>query len=593
MSHAFLHSYIKSGDSNRHYSLCLAVESQGQITLLNDGHPVLFALNEQKKIGAPVLFRQPDGSLGLAAADHEGSEFILLYDCIEDWTFANERFIHVNASGIPIKEFSISYDQTNELYTLQWSDGSQGYMAVTRDWGTFSEPTTTDYAKTWADIAVTDAIQASSLQISPEECAALVLRYNKPQHTGFADTFGDITLPIGASAGELDLPSQVTAAYSDGSTKKFGVSWNTDSIDFQQPGVYALTGKIQQVQYPNPLIRERADPYIIYDNESGFYYFTASYPTYGHDANNEVQADGYDRIIIRRSRTLEGLATAEEIEVWNEENSDVSHRYIWAPELHKIGGKWYILCTASGEPDNVWGIRPIFIPCDGDVMDASAWSRDGHFAFNEANDGSFSLFSLDMTYFEHQGKHYVIWAEKPDTSRLYMATIDHTEPWRLTSPRMELAVPNYGWEQLRGHGIDEGPIVIKQAGRVYVFFSACTVDANYCMGYLHADENADLMKLDSWTKNPFPVLSTYDFEDGQQGPGHNSFTRDAQGNIVLCYHARTKGEPGDGGLDDPGRHARIKPIHFAHDGRPVLNMTLEEELKPHLSTITINITITD
>jgi GH43 family beta-xylosidase len=113
------------------------------------------------------------------------------------------------------------------------------------------------------------------------------------------------------------------------------------------------------------------------------------------------------------------------------------------------------------------------------------------------------------------------------------------------------------------------------------------------MGYLHADENADLMRQESWTKNPFPVLSTHDFDDGQQGPGHNSFTRDELGNTVLCYHSRTKGEPGDGGLDDPGRHARIKPIHFARDGRPVLNMSLEEELRPDLSSFSIKVKVLD
>jgi GH43 family beta-xylosidase len=593
MSHAILHSFIKEGDSNRHYALCLAVESQGQLTLLNDGQPVLFSLHDKKKMGSPVLFRKPDGKLGLAAATHEGSEYILLYDCAEDWTFMNERHVRVNKAGIPVKPFSISYSQAKEEFIVQWSDGSRGYAAVTSDWTTFSEPAMADFEKTQADIPVADAICVSSLLISSEEYAALIMRYNKPQHTGFAEAFSDMSLPVDANAGDLNLPDQITATYSDGSIKGFGITWDAEAVDFQRPGVYTLTGRIKQPQYPNPLIRERADPFIFHDNETGFYYFTASYPTYGHDHNNEIQADGYDRIMIRRSRTLEGLATAEEIEVWNEENSSINHRYIWAPELHKIGGKWYILCTASSEPDNVWGIRPMFIPCNGDVMEPSAWSRDGHYAINDVNDGSFSTFSLDMTYFQHLEQHYVIWAEKPAGSRLYMATIDPAQPWKLTSPRIELSVPDYAWEQGQGDQIDEGPVVIKHSGRVYVFFSACTVDANYCMGYLHADENADLMRQESWTKNPFPVLSTHDFDDGQQGPGHNSFTRDELGNTVLCYHSRTKGEPGDGGLDDPGRHARIKPIHFARDGRPVLNMSLEEELRPDLSSFSIKVKVLD
>ena len=55
------------------------------------------------------------------------------------------------------------------------------------------------------------------------------------------------------------------------------------------------------------LIEQRADPYIT-RAEDGFYYFTASYPMQG-----EMDPEGYDRIILRRSKTLEGLKTAEEI----------------------------------------------------------------------------------------------------------------------------------------------------------------------------------------------------------------------------------------------------------------------------------------
>ncbi|MDQ0114524.1 family 43 glycosylhydrolase [Paenibacillus harenae] len=591
MSHAHLYAYIQLGDSNRKSALCLAAKKLGQLVPLNEGQPVLFPLQGTKKLGSPVLFRKPDGKLGLAAADHDGSEYIFVYDCGEDWTFVNERYIRVNASGIPVRDLSVSYDKEFQIYRLMWSDGTDGYMAATEDWEQFSEPAGTDYTKSRSDITVEEAVQASRIAISDLEYAAFLRRYNKPHNTGITEVFPDLAAPPGSSLQQLGLPGQVTATYSDGSVKKLAVTWDATGVDFDKPGTYPLTGRIRQPQYPNPFIRERADPYIIHDAESGYYYFTASYPTYGHDGNNEVQPDGYDRIVIRRARTIEGLASAEETEVWNEENSSVNHRYIWAPELHNIQGKWYILCTAGVSADNVWSIRPIFIPCHGDVMDPAAWSRDGHWAVNETNDGSFGTFSLDMTYFEHRGTHYVIWAEKPAGSRLYMATIDPGQPWRLTSRRIELSAPDYAWEQAHGDQIDEGPAVIKQAGRILVFFSAGTVDANYCMGYLHADEDADLMNLDSWTKHPYPVLSTCDFSDGQQGPGHNSFTVDELGNAVLCYHARTEGEPGDGGLNDPGRHARVKSVHFAHDGRPILHMRAEDELHSAYADIAFSVKI--
>ena len=44
------------------------------------------------------------------------------------------------------------------------------------------------------------------------------------------------------------------------------------------------------VKYTNPLVRNRADPHI-FKHTDGYYYFTATAPE-------------YDRIILRRSRTL-------------------------------------------------------------------------------------------------------------------------------------------------------------------------------------------------------------------------------------------------------------------------------------------------
>ena len=65
---------------------------------------------------------------------------------------------------------------------------------------------------------------------------------------------------------------------------------------------------MQELKYNEPWIMQRADPYI-YKHESGMYYFTASVPA-------------YDKIILRESDTLEGLADATEhginmiLELW-------------------------------------------------------------------------------------------------------------------------------------------------------------------------------------------------------------------------------------------------------------------------------------
>jgi GH43 family beta-xylosidase len=106
-------------------------------------------------------------------------------------------------------------------------------------------------------------------------------------------------------------------------------------------------------------IQDRADPFVTKGSD-GWYYFTASYPMYGKD-----DKEGYDRIVLRRSKTIDGLKNAEEKVIWDEKNSDTSFRFIWAPEIHEINGKWYVLFAASGSENNVWDINCHAIMCEG------------------------------------------------------------------------------------------------------------------------------------------------------------------------------------------------------------------------------------
>lgn len=326
-------------------------------------------------------------------------------------------------------------------------------------------------------------------------------------------------------------------------------------------------------EYTNPLIEERADPYII-KADDGYYYFTASYPQRG---NSDSQ--GYDRVILRRSKTLEGLADAEEITIWDESESSTCHRYIWAPELHYIGGKWYVYFAGSSSASSVWDIRCYVLECDSQDPYTGNWTLH-RFEAAKGDNFSFTGFSLDMTYFEHNGDHYVIWAQKGTASDLYMAKIDPAEPWRLTSQPIMLATPEYYWEKARYH-VCEGPSVLITDEKVFVFYSAAGTGPEYCVGLLMADADATLMRVSSWTKLPEPVLTSTDLE-GEYGPGHNSFTVDEEGNVVFVYHARSEecflGECGFAGQDplvDPCRHARLRRVLWTEDGMPILNGVAE------------------
>ncbi|MBQ8122622.1 MAG: family 43 glycosylhydrolase [Ruminococcus sp.] len=428
------------------------------------------------------------------------------------------------------------------------------------------------------------------IPINADQYTALVNAY--PSDGLTAVNIGIQPKTVHANIGVKSIhPGKVTALYSDGGRAEMSVDWDMDEvygIDTSKPGTYTIHGKLHSSGdiYSDPFIQERADPFITTDGM--YYYFTASYPAYGSVDK------GYDRIILRRSDTVAGLAQAEEKTIWKAHSSGIMAKHIWAPEMHQIGGYWYMF-FAAGASDNIWAIRPYVLKCDGDPWTGN-WTECGQMQASSGDSESFANFSLDMTYFEHNGKHYVIWAEIKGDSSLFMAEIDPAQPWKLTSKPILLTKPEYSWE-LVNNRVNEGPAVMKANGKVYVFFSASGTGSEYCVGRLEADENADLMDVSSWKKLDRPVLKTADL-DGPSGPGHNSFVTDEHGDLLIIYHARPEshasqscGTYNKDPLYDPCRHTRIKRVVFDGNGDPVINLSDSAELADCYKTVTAKVIV--
>ncbi|MBQ3128047.1 MAG: family 43 glycosylhydrolase [Clostridia bacterium] len=350
------------------------------------------------------------------------------------------------------------------------------------------------------------------------------------------------------------------------------IGWIYAKIDYLVKDIQDLNdnGGILKKNKTDVFIENRADPYVTRGSD-GWYYFTASYPMCGG-----ADPEGYDRIILRRARTVADLANAEEIVIWDEKDNPTAHRYIWAPELHEIAGKWYVYFAASDSADNVWDIRCHVIACEGDDPYTDKWVDKGRFQACEGDNFSFRWFSLDMTYFEAGGKSYVSWAQNDVNSNVYIATVDPAEPWKTTCPAVLLTKPEYDWEKVK-IPVNEGPAVLKADGRVFLTFSASATGPEYCIGLLYADENADLTKPESWTKLDKPLLTSDDLYQ-EYGPGHNSFVKDECGSWVFVYHSRGKdcykgrcGYSHEDSLYDPCRSARIRLVEWDENGLPVLN----------------------
>lgn len=300
-------------------------------------------------------------------------------------------------------------------------------------------------------------------------------------------------------------------------------------------------------------ILQRADPYV-FRHSDGAYYFTASVPS-------------YDRIILRKSDTLDGLATAEEVTIWKKHDNGVMSYHIWAPEIHYLDNKWYIY-FAAGNSDNIWAIRPYVLECKGDDPINDTWIELGKLQRADEDEFSFEAFSLDATVFESKGKRYLVWAEKVGVgkmiSNLYIAEME--SPTKLKSQQILLSTPDYEWERV-GFWVNEGPAVLKKHGKIYLTYSASATGACYCVGMLTADENSDLLDPTSWTKETNPVLRT-DAVRSVYGPGHNSFTTTEDGKDVMIYHARPYEEIVGDPLYDPNRHARILEVRWDSNLHP-------------------------
>ena len=85
-----------------------------------------------------------------------------------------------------------------------------------------------------------------------------------------------------------------------------------------------------------------------------------------------------NRIAIRKTRDLGKLAEAEEKVVWRAPATGPNAQSVWAPELHRIQGKWYLYYTAAAAGHDDDAHRGIFVLENAakDPQESIRWFRD-------------------------------------------------------------------------------------------------------------------------------------------------------------------------------------------------------------------------
>ena len=278
-----------------------------------------------------------------------------------------------------------------------------------------------------------------------------------------------------------------------------------------------------------------------------------------HDEYIYVWSDG-GRIYGSRSARLQDITTAPRVTLWTAPSTGAYSRDVWAPELQRLDGKWYLYFAAdNGTNAN----HHMFVA-----------SRDsdnplGTFTFNNQLAATTDRWAIDGTVLETGGLRYFVWSGWPGTTdgqqNLYIAQM--SSPTTLVGERAMISTPSYSWEK-NGLPINEGPEVIQRNGETHIIFSASGYWTNdYALGDLKLT-GTNPMSIASWTKKSTPAFSQ---ANGVVGVGHASFVTSPDGTEDwIVYHAHKSAT-----VWAEDRVVRIQPFTF-NGGTPVFGVPIED-----------------
>ena len=300
----------------------------------------------------------------------------------------------------------------------------------------------------------------------------------------------------------------------------------------------------------NVIQAEGADPWV-WKHSDGRYYLTVT--TGGN-------------VSVIRADTITGLNGGERKVVWTPPRSGPLSRDVWAPELHRIAGAWYVYVAADdGKNANH---RMYVLENRADDPFQGKFLLKGKLADPRAD-----RWAIDGTVFEAMGRLYFLWSgwegDVNGRQDLYIAPM--RDPWTLSGPRVAISRPTFPWEVRGGPPtINEGPQALIRGGSIHIIYSASGSWTNdYCLGLLSADLDGDLLAPGSWKKHDRPVFES---RNRVFGPGHCSFTKSPDGSEdwIVYHSARSKGSGWD-------RTVRAQRFAWNVDGSPLFGAPVKPE----------------
>jgi GH43 family beta-xylosidase len=298
--------------------------------------------------------------------------------------------------------------------------------------------------------------------------------------------------------------------------------------------------------FTNPLW-DGADPCVV--KYAGVYYAC------GAEAGGCIAVYRSDTPVYRGDRKV----------VWTPPGRGWNRAQVWAPELHRVRGRWYVYYAASDGRNATHRMGVLAAVSDdpqGPYVDGGQL-----YTGDDVARGSLNRWAIDGTVFELRGQLYFVWSgweDERDIQHLYIARM--TDPTTVCSNRLQICPNNcHPWEKVgeRHHerGLHEGPQILRRFGRILLIYSCSgSWQPTYKLGLLHMAEDDDPMRPGAWTKFPSPVFSS---TPDVFGVGHCCFTESPDGSEDwLLYHAKRHRR------DGWQREVRAQPFTWRPDGFP-------------------------
>ncbi|MFP7695746.1 family 43 glycosylhydrolase [Trueperella sp. LYQ143] len=634
-------SEMTANNADIAYSMHMALGSDGTTWQpLNENYGIFFArtniapanatdvdLKSHRSLRDPAMFYMKDGSYGIVAVrtnrgsdvrDPQTDNAILFASSKDLLSFderANSRAIITVPETNGVNKPNAVYDSAADRYIVSWVDDSgvpkwTTYTSLSSRAESLPGPVhvgSIDMIGTVNATKIEDFRSGHIIAVEGSRVQPLMTRYGRITNTGMAP-LADQSVRIGASSADIALPTSVTLTYSDGSTRQMpAIDWDTSKVNFNTPGTYEVTGKIKQTNYPLPFAEERADPTVrewIWKHngiEEKKFLMIATNDIYG----DNVWQRKHPHMPIRMADSIAALADTPgdpqgliDKEGFNPKESILRKAgdkntdgqpitgSFWAPEFHEINGTLSILFMPSYNSnwaDGASAIMQLKKDANGDDMDptkAESWTdprtvtrADGS-PLSQRIDGTTGM-SLDMTYFtDAKGAGYYAWQQ---LGAVYIASVNPADPYHVTSDPMLIVSPEYAWD----NAIAEGPNVIMRDGKLYMIYSGSTVGRTYTTGLAVADASGATNLLDpaAWKKLNYPIQKSGIFNgEWQLGTGHGMWSTDEDGQTMYVFHAYANKTEGYSNFS--GRDTFVRRVHWAADGMPIFDMSLDEEVAP-------------